>query len=301
MRYDSGGKYIREKVTFTGETPRKEAMKLKDKFKELRNKPLALLATNFYNFETLQGVIRAASDCKSPLILQLTRSSIEYMGLPVAFQMAKAAISLYGIEAWIHLDHGDSYDLAEKCLDIGFDSVMIDASEKPFLENIALTRKVVELAQKYNACVEAELGYVAKLGQSSEKEGFTDPEEARLFVQETGVDALAVAIGTAHGFYKKEPKLDLERLTRISAITDAALVLHGSSGVPHHLLSGAIKRGICKINLATEIKNIFVKTLKGKLAQEDEIDLRKVFPVATNAVTALVSEKLKIVNGLLNQ
>jgi len=275
-------------------------MKLKDKFKELRNKPLALLATNFYNLETLQGVIRAASDCQSPLILQLTRSSIEYMGLPVAYQMARSVIKLYGIEAWIHLDHGDSYDLAAKCLDTGFDSVMIDASEKPFRENIKITRKVVELARKYNACVEAELGYVAKLGQSTEKEGFTDPEEARLFVRETGVDALAVAIGTAHGFYKKEPKLDLDRLSQINDLTDVALVLHGGSGVPHHALYEAIKRGICKINLATEIKNMFVKTLKEKLARENEIDLRKVFPVATNAVTALVTEKLKVINGLLN-
>lgn len=273
-------------------------MKLQDKLKELRDKPLALLATNFYNFETLQGVIMAASGCKSPIILQLTRSSIEYMGLPVAYQMARTAIEFHGIEAWIHLDHGDSYDLAARCLDAGFDSVMIDASEKPFRENIAITRRVVELAVKYGASVEAELGYVAKLGQSTEKEGFTDPDEARIFVQETGVNSLAVAIGTAHGFYRKEPKLDLERLSEIHKLTDAALVLHGGSGVPHHSLEEAIARGICKINLATEIKNIFVKTLREKLAHESEIDLRKVFPVATHAVTALVSEKLRIVNRL---
>jgi tagatose 1,6-diphosphate aldolase GatY/KbaY len=218
----------------------------------------------------------------------------------VAFRMAKAAIELHGIEAWIHLDHGDSYDLAAKCLDMGFDSVMIDASEKSFLENIAITRKVVELASGYGACVEAELGYVAKLGQSTEKEGFTDPEEARIFVKETGVDALAVAIGTAHGFYKHAPKLDLERLSMIHEMTDAALVLHGGSGIPHPALEKAIERGICKINLATEIKNIFVSTLREKLAHENEIDLRKVFPAATNAVTALVSEKLKVVNPLIN-
>jgi fructose/tagatose bisphosphate aldolase len=129
MRHESGGKQIRDKVTFTGETLRNEEMKLKDNHKELQNKPLALLTTHLCNFETLQGIIRTASDCISPLILQLTRTSIEYMGLRVAFQLAKAAISLYGIKAWIHLDHGDSYDLAAKCLDIGFDSVMIDARE----------------------------------------------------------------------------------------------------------------------------------------------------------------------------
>jgi fructose-bisphosphate aldolase class II/tagatose 1,6-diphosphate aldolase GatY/KbaY len=273
-------------------------MRLQDKLKELQNKPIALLATNFYNFETLHGVLKAASIVKSPIILQLTRSSIDYMGLPVAYQMARAAIELQGVEAWIHLDHGDSYELAAKCLEIGFDSVMIDGSEKPIEENIAITRRVAELAKKYNACVEAELGYVAKLGQSTSKKGFTEPEEAELFVNQTGVDALAVAIGTSHGFYTHEPELDLERLVQIHKATRAALVLHGGSGIPHQTLTEAISRGICKINLATEIKNIFVKTLKGVLENENEIDLRKVFPVATSAVTSLVIEKLKIVNGI---
>jgi tagatose 1,6-diphosphate aldolase GatY/KbaY len=275
----------------------KERMRLKEKYKELHNKPLALLATNFYNFETLEGILNAASSARSPIILQLTRSSIEYLGLPVAIQMARSAISYHGVQAWLHLDHGDSFDLVAKCLDAGFDSVMIDASEKPFEDNIALTRKVVELAGKYDVCVEAELGYVAKLGQSTNKIEFTSPGEAKKFVEETGVDALAVAVGTAHGFYTHEPKLDLERISQIRALTEVALVLHGGSGIPHPILAEAIRRGISKINLATEIKNIFVKTLKIKLAHEEQIDLRKVFPVATNAVTELVTEKLKIVNG----
>ena len=273
-------------------------MKLQEKYHELQNKQSALLATNFYNFETLQGVLRAASNCECPIILQLTRSSIEYMGLPVAFQMAKAAMTEFEVKAWIHLDHGDSYELVAKCLDTGFDSVMIDASEKPFDENIKITRQVVKLAEKYGACVEAELGYISKLGQSTEKIRFTEPSEAKTFVEETGVDALAVAIGSAHGFYRTEPKLDLERLAKIRAVTNAALVLHGGSGIPHLVLVEAIKNGICKINLATEIKNIFMKTLENNLENEDEIDLRMVFPVATNAVTELVMEKLKVVNGV---
>jgi fructose-bisphosphate aldolase class II/tagatose 1,6-diphosphate aldolase GatY/KbaY len=297
MRAGTRCKAIKENYIF-GTVIISLKMRLQDKLKELQHKPIALLATNFYNFETLQGVLKAASIVNSPIILQLTRSSIDYMGLPVAYQMARAAIRLHEVEAWIHLDHGDSYELAAKCLEIGFDSVMIDGSEKSFEENIAITRRVVELAKKYNACVEAELGYVAKLGQSTSKKGFTEPAEAELFVKRTGVDALAVAIGTAHGFYKQEPELDLERLTLINEAAHVALVLHGGSGVPHNTLREAVKRGICKINLATEIKNIFMKTLKEVLADENEIDLRKVFPVATNAVTALVAEKLKVVNGL---
>lgn len=241
--------------------------------------------------------MQASVQCKSAIILQLTPASIEYMGLAVAYQMAKASIQSHGVEAWIHLDHGDSYELIERCLDEGFDSVMIDASEKPFNENIGLTKKVVALAAKYGACVEAELGYVAKLGQSAEKEGYTTPEEASRFVSETGIDALAIAIGTSHGFYKKEPKLDLERLSVIRNTIDEALVLHGSSGVPNQTIRDAISRGICKINLATEIKNIFMVTLKEKMKTEDEIDLRKVFPIATHAVTKLVSEKLNSMNN----
>ena len=269
-------------------------MKLADKLKMMQAGKSALLATNFYNFETLQGVLQAAKNRNLPLILQLTQSSLDYMRLPIAVSMARAALLEYGVEGWIHLDHSGSYESIQRCLDAGFDSVMIDASEKSLAENIASTRRVVELAAGYGACVEAELGYVAKLGQSTEKTGFTEPEEARYFAQETGIDALAVAIGSAHGFYKEEPRLDLERLSRIHAITDAALVLHGSSGIPGASVREAVNRGICKINLATEIKNIFMLSLKKAFTQTDEIDLRKVFPPATQAIVQLVEEKLII-------
>ncbi len=272
-------------------------MKLQDKFIELRSKRQGILATNFYNFETLEGVLCAAKINNQPIILQLTRSSINYLGLPVAFNLAKSMLDYHGVEGWIHLDHGDSYELAAQCLDVGFDSVMIDASEQPFKDNIALTCKVVKLAESYGANVEAELGYIAKLGQDKDGSGFTQPEEARQFVEATGVDALAIAIGTAHGFYDKEPKLDLERLSNIAAITNATLVLHGGSGVPGESLKQAVDRGICKINLATEIKNIFMQTLKTKLSTNEEIDLRKVFPVATNQVIELVKRKLEIVQN----
>ncbi len=268
---------------------------LQEKFKQLQAQQEALLATNFYNFETLKGVVEAAHAVKKPIILQLTKSSIDYLGLPVAVGLAESMLKYYEVEGWIHLDHGDSYELVARCLDAGFNSVMIDASEKPFNENVKLTKSVVKLAEKYGANVEAELGYIAKLGQQTDKIGFTEPNDAKRFVEETGVNALAVAIGSAHGFYKEEPKLDLDRLSEISKVTNAALVLHGGSGISHDVLQEAIKRGICKINLATEIKNIFIKTLKNKLINEDEIDLRKVFPVATSAVTELVSDKLQAI------
>ena len=272
-------------------------MKLQDKLKQVRAQQGALLATNFYNFETLKGVVLAAKATNSSIILQLTQSSIDYMSLPVAVKMGRSMLEEYGVEGFIHLDHGGSVELAKRCIDAGFDSVMIDASEEPIDKNIKITQKVVRYAEKAGINVEAELGYIAKLGQDKDKLNFTEPADAKRFVDETGVNALAISIGSAHGFYTQEPKLDMERLSLIRKATDVCLVLHGSSGIPHDQLQEAVVRGICKINLATEIKNIFMQTLKNVLISSDEIDLRKVFPKATDQVIALVSEKLEVVKS----
>ncbi len=272
-------------------------MKIKDKLQQFTKAKRGLLATNFYNLETLHGVLQAASDLNEPLILQLTKSSIDYMGLETAVALGRVGLKEFGVEGWIHLDHGGSVELAQACLDAGFDSVMIDGSELSFEENVKITSEVVKRAKSYGAHVEAELGYVAKLGQSHEQQGFTQPSEAKQFVDETGIDALAVAVGTAHGFYKQDPKLQLDLLSEISEVTSATLVLHGGSGVPGEQLQAAISRGICKINLATEIKNIFMQTLQVQLRDNEEIDLRKVFPKATTEITKLVKGKLEIVKN----
>jgi ketose-bisphosphate aldolase len=270
-------------------------MKLQEKFKQLEKEGTALLATNFYNFETVTGVMQAASSMNMPIILQASPGTISYLGADMTAAIARAALDKHGVEGWLHLDHAESVDLIKQCLDAGFNSVMIDASEKPFEENVDITSEVVEIAKSYEASVEAELGYVAKLGQSHEKVGFTSPEEAKAFVEQTGINALAVAIGSAHGFYKKEPNLDLELLTEINQASDCALVLHGGSGIPKHQLQEAIRRGIRKINVATEIKDIFMQTLQKDLRDNDEIDLRKVFPPAINKVSELVEQKLSII------
>ena len=261
-------------------------MNVKELLKKCQRGRTAVLATNFYNFETLTAVMQAAQRMQAPVLLQLTRSSIDYMGLEQAVGMGRR----------IHLDHGGSVELVERCLDAGFDSVMIDASERPFDENVSTTRRVVELARPYGVNVEAELGYVAKLGQA-QGGGFTTPEEAARFVEATGVDALAVAIGSAHGFYKQAPRLDIERLAQIHAATDAALVLHGSSGIPHDMVREAIANGIVKVNLATEIKDNFMRALKGVLLESEEIDLRKVFPKAVAPVVELLCEKYRMVGS----
>ena len=270
-------------------------MLLQDKLQQYSSEGKAILATNFYNFETLSGVLQASKAKNSPIILQLSESSIDYMGLEIATKMARAALKTYGVEGWLHLDHGSSVALIQRCLDAGFDSVMIDASEKSFEENIKITSQVIKIASCYRANVEAELGFIAKLGQTQLAK-YTQPDEAKQFVEATGINALAIAVGTAHGFYKETPKLQLELIGSIHAATKAALVLHGGSGVPSDQLQGAIRQGISKINLATEIKNIFMKTLQQILSETDEIDLRKVFPKATKSVVELVGEKLDVIN-----
>jgi fructose-bisphosphate aldolase class II/tagatose 1,6-diphosphate aldolase GatY/KbaY len=270
-------------------------MRLQDKLLQLKAERKAILAANFYNFETLSGILQAASLLKMPLILQLSESSINYMGLSVAAAMARSALKEYAVEGWLHLDHGSSAETVQRCLDEGFDSVMIDASEKSLDDNIRITQQVVKMAGDYNANVEAELGFVAKLGQEQNKQGFTQPSVAFRFVNSTGVHSLAVAIGSAHGFYKQEPNLDIDLLTRISNITPVPLVLHGSSGIPDIMLQEAIRHGICKVNLATDTKNTFMIALQEKLRNNQEIDLRLVFPDAIKAVKSLITNKLRII------
>ncbi len=272
-------------------------MTLKEKLHIIRRQKSALLAFNFYNLETLKGVLAAASAQNREVILQLTQGSLEYMGLKPAVSLARALLREYRVTGWLHLDHSGSVELCRACLDAGFDSVMIDASEQPFAKNIKITRQVVKIAETYNAHVEAELGYVAKLGQDARRRGFTDPSAATTFVGETGVDALAVAIGSAHGFYKGVPELDLTLLSRINEALDMPLVLHGGSGIPDEQIRAAVERGICKINVATEIKNAFMKQIKKAVNASEDIDLRKVFPPAMEAVSAIVTSKLNILNS----
>jgi ketose-bisphosphate aldolase len=271
-------------------------MKLQDKLRQLKTDKKAILAANFYNFETMAGILKAASNLKLPVILQLSESSIRYIGLPIATAMARAAIKEYGVEAWLHLDHGSSVEMVQSCLDAGFDSVMIDASEKPIDENIKITKRVVEIANRYHASVEAELGFVAKLGQEQKLHHFTQPDDAAKFIKSTHVNSLAVAVGSAHGFYKYTPKLDIELLSRINKAIPTPLVLHGSSGIPDDIIREAIASGICKINLATETKNTFMLALRERLKFNSEIDLRIVFPDATQAVVDLIEKKLEIIN-----
>lgn len=257
----------------------------------------AIAALNFYNAETLVAHVRAANDCRASIILQTTESTIDYLGLGMAVAMARAAADAAEMPVALHLDHGGSYELAARCIDAGYTSVMIDGSTLPFDENCALTRRVVELARPAGVSVEGELGHVAHNddGPSDPEAMLTRPEDAARFVAATGVDALAVAVGTAHGFYRGTVRIDFDRLRRIGeAVPETALVLHGGSGVPDELLREAVRNGIRKINFGTELKNAFTGAVKASLAGTDEIDLRKTFAPAVAAVRALSASKIRI-------
>ncbi|HEV2863220.1 MAG TPA: class II fructose-bisphosphate aldolase [Pyrinomonadaceae bacterium] len=264
---------------------------------EARREGRAVAALNFYNAETLRAHIDAANEAGASVILQTTESTIKYLGIRMVVAMARAAAEEVERPVALHLDHGASYDLAARCVEAGYTSVMIDGSKLPFDENVEVTRRVVEMAHAAGVSVEGELGHVAHNEEGGDISRFyTRPDTASRFVEATGADALAVAVGTAHGFYKGEVRLDFERLGQIrDAVGDrAALVLHGGSGVPDELLRRAVSCGIRKINFGTELKNAFTLAVRRSLSAGDEIDLRKTFAPAVEAVRGISSAKIRI-------
>ena len=273
-------------------------MKLVEKLKEVQSQKRAMLAANFYNLETCKAIVQAAGKLNSPVILQLTPGSIKYIGLKSAVSIARNLSDELNAQTWVHLDHCNDIDLIQECLDEGFDSIMIDASDKEISENISITREVVKIAEPYNVNVEAELGYVPKPNIEIDKNKFTEPMEAKRYVEETGITSLAIAVGSKHGFYDGEPKLDIGRIAEIRKVSEAFLVLHGASGIPSDVLQAAVGNGITKVNVATDTKDVFMKTLKNVLQNNDDIDLRNTFPVAINEVQKMIEEKIKVVSML---
>ena len=260
----------------------------------------AVPAFNIHNMETLQVVAETAMEMKSPVIIAGTPSTIEdYAGPDYIKAMAEVAANKYDIPIAIHLDHFEDVEAIKRDIDIGFKSCMIDASKKPFEENISIVKDVVEYAHRYDAVVEAELG---KLGGKEddlvvdEKDAmYTNPDDAAEFVDKTNVDSLAIAIGTAHGLYKGEPKLDFERLKEIRSKVSIPLVLHGASDVPDELVKEAISLGICKVNVATDLKIPFSDAVK-KFFNENskESDPRKYMTPGKEAMKEIVKHKIEV-------
>ncbi|MGI6587932.1 MAG: class II fructose-1,6-bisphosphate aldolase [Peptococcia bacterium] len=259
----------------------------------------AVGAFNCNNMEIVQAIIAAAEAEKSPVIIQASQGAIKYAGLDYIVGLVTTAAKNAKIPVCLHLDHGTDFQQVVQCIARGFSSVMFDGSKLPLEENIAITRKIVEIASAVNVSTEAEIGKIAGTEDEievHEKEAMlTDPEEVEYFVENTGVDSLAVAIGTAHGQYKFEPQLDFERLARIRALVDIPIVMHGSSGVPDADIKKAISLGVRKVNIDTNIRQAFVQGIKGAMAKSPrEIDPRKLLGPAREAMTAIVREKIRV-------
>jgi tagatose 1,6-diphosphate aldolase GatY/KbaY len=259
----------------------------------------AVVGFAVYNLETLQVTVETAERLRAPLILQTTPSTVETAGIEYLSVLAKVAADKASIPIALHLDHGDTLERVRLCLEHGYTSVMIDGSALPYEENVKLVREAVTLAHSRGVPVEAELGRVRGVednsADGSAEKWYTDPDLARDFVERTGVDSLAVAIGTAHGLYKREPKLDLPRLSAIRSLVSVPLVLHGASGVPDSAIREAIRLGIAKINIATEVKIPFAAALREFLsAHPTEYDPRKYFRPAKEAYAAVVEEKIRL-------
>ncbi len=259
----------------------------------------AVGAFNTNNLEITHAIIRAAEAKKAPILIQISAGAIRYAGLDFLPMIARQAAMKASVPVAIHLDHGPSFELVMKALRVGFTSVMRDASKLPFEQNVAEVVKVVEAAHAVGVPVEAEIGKIGGAEEHvvvSEREALmTDPDEAARFVEASGCDFLAVAIGNAHGFYKGEPKLDFDRLAAIREKVPVPLVLHGASGIPDEQIRKAVERGICKINIDTEIRYAFATTVRAFMAENPkQIDPRKILGPAIEAMQAVVERKIEL-------
>lgn len=269
---------------------------VKDLLQKAQQGKYAVGAFNCNNMEIVQAIVTAAEAEKSPVIIQASQGAIKYAGIHYIAGLTKIAAKSVSVPVALHLDHGTSFDQCMLCIRHGFSSVMIDGSKHPLAENIALVKKVLEVARPLGVSVEGELGKIGGTEDDisvSEKDAFfTDPVEAKTFCDETGVDALAVAIGTAHGQYKGIPKLDFDRLREIVKLVSTPIVLHGSSGVPDDAVRQAISLGVCKVNIDTNIREAFVYAA-GKAIQDNpkEIDPRKILTPAREAAIETIREK----------
>lgn len=294
----------------------------KEMFQKAYEGKYAVGAFNVNNMEIIQGIVDAAKEEQAPLILQVSAGARKYAKHIYLVKLIEAALEDSGLPICLHLDHGEDFEICKSCIDGGFSSVMIDGSKLPFEENIALTKKVVDYAHAHGVVVEAELGRLAGVEDtvkvSAKDATYTDPDQAVEFVQRTGVDSLAIAIGTSHGAYKfkGEPSLDFARLEKISnLLPEFPLVLHGAStvlpefvakcneyggkiagaqGVPEEMLLQAGKLGVCKINIDTDLRLAMTASIREHFANNPgDFDPRQYLKPAREAIKNMVKHKIK--------
>ena len=257
----------------------------------------AVGAFNVENMEMVKAVIAAAEELNAPVMLQTTPSTVKYGSLETYAAIVAAEAKKATVPVCLHLDHGNSYELAMAAIEAGYSSVMIDGSHESLENNIAITKKVVEDAEKKEIPVEAELGKVGGKEDDLEAEADmnTDPIEAKQFVDRTRVSSLAIAIGTAHGFYAGTPVLDKERVSEIKALVSVPLVLHGASGLSNEEIKECVNRGMCKVNFATELRVAYTDAVKRLLEEKPAtFDPKKIGEVGMLAVKELAVNRMKV-------
>ena len=267
-------------------------------FKKAYANGYAIGAFNVNNMEIVQGITEACSELNAPVILQVSAGARKYANHTYLLKLVEAAVKENPhIPMALHLDHGDTFELCKDCVDGGFTSVMIDGSHEDFENNVAVTKKVVDVANAFGIPVEAELGKVGGKEDDLEADADTntDPQEAKEFVERTGVSSLAVAIGTAHGFYVGTPVLDKPRVSAIKEVVDVPLVLHGASGLSEEDVRECVERGMCKVNFATELRVAYTDAVKKLLEEKPEtFDPKKLGVVAMEAVKEQVIARMKM-------
>ncbi len=300
----------------------------KDMFSKAYEGGYAIGAFNVNNMEIIQGITAAASELRAPLILQVSKGARAYASHVYLMKLVEAAVEETGLPIALHLDHGDSFELCKSCIDGGFTSVMIDASGKPFEENIAITKQVVEYAHDHGVVVEAELGTLAGIEDEVKvahgDASYTRPEEVQEFVERTGCDSLAIAIGTSHGAYKfkpgTKPQLRFDVLEAVEKnLPGFPIVLHGSSsvpqqfvdeinkyggnmpgaiGVPEDQLRQAAKSAVCKINIDSDLRLAMTASIRKYLAEHPaDFDPRQYLKPARQAIKDMVAHKIVDVLG----
>ncbi|WP_087025110.1 tagatose bisphosphate family class II aldolase [Thaumasiovibrio subtropicus] len=267
--------------------------------KDAQRNNYAVPAFNIHNLETVQVVVETAAEMRSPVILAGTPGTYKHAGVDYLVSICQAAAKKHKLPLVLHLDHHEDLADIESKIHSGIRSAMIDASHSPFDENIQTVREVVEMCHRLGVSVEAELGLLG--GQEDDlivdeaDAQLTDPASAREFVLRTGIDSLAVAIGTAHGLYKSEPKLDFDRLAAIRECVDIPLVLHGASGISDADVRRCIELGICKVNVATELKIAFSDAMKTYLSSHPEAsDPRQYLVPGMKAMKDVVISKINV-------
>ncbi|ROR30553.1 tagatose 1,6-diphosphate aldolase GatY/KbaY [Mobilisporobacter senegalensis] len=255
----------------------------------------AVGAFNVENMEMVKAVIAAAEELQAPVMLQTTPSTVKYGTLATFAALVFAEAKKAKVPVALHLDHGSSFELAVQAIKEGYTSIMIDGSAVSFEENIELTKRVVAVASPNDIPVEAELGKVGGKEDDLEAEADinTDPLQAKEFVERTGINSLAIAIGTAHGFYAGTPVLDKERLSEIKKVVSVPLVLHGASGLSDEDVRDCVNRGICKVNFATELRAAYTDGIKHLFTDKpDTIDPKDLGKVGMENVKKLVMDRM---------